>query len=92
MTATPPAVGERFPAQVLEAAGADLGGPIVLYFYPKDDTPTCSRQAVTLNERYDDFLAAGVRLVGISADDTDSHQRFAAQYGLRFPLAPDPER
>jgi len=95
VTATPPAVGEPFPVEALEATGADLSGPVVVYFYPEDDLATeqpttCSRQAMALNQRYGELLEAGVRLVGISTDDLDSHQRFAAQHGLRFPLASDP--
>lgn len=91
MTATSLSVGDRFPLEALRAAGIELAGPTVVYFYPKDDTPTCSMEAVALNRRYDDFLEAGVKVVGVSTDDQDSHRRFTAQHGLRYPLVGDPD-
>jgi peroxiredoxin Q/BCP len=65
------------------------GGPLVLYFYPKDDTPGCTKEAQGFAEAYPDFQAAGIRLVGISKDSAASHDKFKAKYRLPFPLASD---
>jgi len=65
------------------------GGPLVLYFYPRDDTPGCTTEAQGFAEAYGEFQAAGIRLVGISKDSTASHDEFKAKYGLPFPLASD---
>jgi peroxiredoxin Q/BCP len=89
VTATPPSVGDRFPVEALQGAGIEVAGPTVIYFYPQDDTPTCSREAIALNDHYDEFQSAGVEIVGVSTDDQASHHRFAAECGLRFPLVPD---
>ncbi|MGH6905425.1 MAG: peroxiredoxin [Geminicoccaceae bacterium] len=65
------------------------GRPLVLYFYPKDDTPGCTKEAQGFAEAYPEFQAAGIRLLGISKDSTASHDRFKAKYDLPFPLASD---
>jgi peroxiredoxin Q/BCP len=62
---------------------------IVLYFYPKDDSPGCSLEARAFQESYDAFADAGAEVVGISADSVASHRRFAAQQKLSFPLLSD---
>ncbi|MGH6916047.1 MAG: peroxiredoxin, partial [Geminicoccales bacterium] len=67
------------------------GSPLVLYFYPKDDTPGCTKEAQGFAEAYGAFRAAGVEIVGVSKDDVASHERFKAKYGLSFPLASDPD-
>ena len=68
------------------------GRPVALYFYPKDDTPGCTAQACNLRDRTDALDAAGIAVVGVSADDAESHERFAGRYGLPFPLVADPDR
>lgn len=65
---------------------------VLLYFYPKDDTPGCTKQACNLRDHFSALKAAGVAVLGVSADDTDSHERFTEKYDLPFPLLADPER
>ena len=65
------------------------GAPLVLYFYPKDDTSGCTREAQDFTERADDFAAAGASIVGVSRDDMKKHDKFIAKYELRVPLASD---
>lgn len=65
------------------------GQPLVLYFYPKDDTSGCTREAIGFAEAYDRFKAAGGDIVGVSKDDVSSHERFKAKHGLPFTLASD---
>ncbi len=68
------------------------GRPVVLYFYPEDDSGGCVDENIEFSERLDQFTAAGATLVGISPDTIDSHVRFRRKYGLKVPLAADPER
>jgi peroxiredoxin Q/BCP len=71
---------------------ADLKGkPLVLYFYPKDDTPGCTKEAEGFAQAYPAFQAAGIQVVGVSKDSAASHDRFKAKYRLPFPLASDAE-
>jgi peroxiredoxin Q/BCP len=71
---------------------SDLRGkPVVLYFYPKDDTPGCARQACGIRDAWGEFQRAGAEVFGISADTTSSHERFKAKYSLPFPLLADPD-
>jgi peroxiredoxin Q/BCP len=65
---------------------------VVLYFYPKDDTPGCTKEACGFRDRMGDLQALGAVVLGVSADDVASHKRFAEKYGLNFPLLADPER
>jgi thioredoxin-dependent peroxiredoxin len=67
------------------------GKPLVLYFYPKDDTPGCTKEAQGFAEAYPELRAAGVELLGISKDSATSHDRFKAKYQLPFALASDAE-
>ena len=67
------------------------GKPLVLYFYPKDDTPGCTKEAQGFAEAYPELRAAGVELLGISKDSATSHDRFKAKYQLPFALASDVE-
>jgi thioredoxin-dependent peroxiredoxin len=67
------------------------GKPVVLYFYPRDDTSGCTRQACGLRDAWDDFRARGAEVLGISPDDVDSHVRFKQKHGLPFTLLADPE-
>jgi thioredoxin-dependent peroxiredoxin len=68
-----------------------LGKTTVLYFYPADDTPGCTKEACQFNDNLATFNRAGVRVVGISPDGAAKHQRFRDKYGLKFPLLSDPE-
>jgi thioredoxin-dependent peroxiredoxin len=69
---------------------ADFKGKLlVVYFYPKDDTPGCTREAQGFAKSHPEFQAAGVAVVGISKDSAASHDRFKAKYGLPFTLASD---
>lgn len=67
------------------------GRPVVLYFYPKDDTPGCTTQACGIRDAWSEFREAGAEVVGVSPDDVASHRRFAERYGLPFTLVADPE-
>jgi thioredoxin-dependent peroxiredoxin len=71
---------------------SDLRGkPVVLYFYPKDDTPGCTRQACGIRDAYGQFERAGATVLGVSADSQASHERFKSKYSLPFTLLADPE-
>jgi thioredoxin-dependent peroxiredoxin len=67
------------------------GRPVVLYFYPKDDTPGCTIQAQGIRDAYADFEAAGAVVLGISPDDVKRHVKFKQKYDLPFTLLADPE-
>jgi peroxiredoxin Q/BCP len=67
------------------------GKPVVLYFYPKDDTPGCTRQACGIRDAWGEFQRAGAEVFGISADTVASHEKFKTKYELPFPLLADPE-
>lgn len=67
------------------------GKKAVLYFYPKDNTPGCTRQACAFAAAYNDFKAKDVAVIGISKDSVASHQKFAEKHGLPFILLSDPE-
>ncbi len=62
---------------------------VVLYFYPKDDTPGCTKESCEFRDQYEVFKAAGAEVIGISADSPESHQNFAAKYNLPFTLLSD---
>ena len=68
------------------------GKKVVLYFYPKDNTPGCTRQACAFAQSYDGFKTKDVAVIGISRDSVASHLRFAEKYDLPFVLLSDPER
>jgi thioredoxin-dependent peroxiredoxin len=77
--------GERLPA-------AELGGEkTVLYFYPKDDTPGCTKEACAFRDRMADYERAGIRVYGVSLDSPESHRRFREKHNLNFPLLTDEE-
>ena len=67
------------------------GKPVVLYFYPKDDTPGCTVESCEFRDAYDVFRERGAEILGVSPDGEASHQKFKAKYGLPFPLLADPE-
>ncbi|MFZ0170781.1 MAG: peroxiredoxin [Acidimicrobiales bacterium] len=66
------------------------GRGVVVYFYPADDTPGCTKEACQFTERFDGFSKAGVDVVGISPDGADRHRRFREKYGLQVRLLSDP--
>src|ERR671922_1292371 len=71
---------------------SDLRGkPVVLYFYPKDDTPGCTKQACGIRDAYGEFERAGAVVLGVSPDDERSHVKFKEKYDLPFTLLADPE-
>ncbi len=90
--------GDRAPAFTLpdqDGRGVSLddfaGQRVVVYFYPKDETSGCTKEACQFNENLAAFQAAGVPVIGISPDRADRHVRFRTRYGLEFPLLSDPD-
>jgi peroxiredoxin Q/BCP len=91
-------VGDLAPAFSLPTTGggrvalADLQGQtVVLYFYPKDDTPGCTQQAISFGEKADEFAAVGAIVIGVSRDSLASHEKFVTKHGLQVTLASDVE-
>jgi len=71
---------------------ADLRGrKVVLYFYPRDDTPGCTKEACSFRDSSEAYAARGAAVFGVSADSTTSHQKFSSKFGLTFPLLSDPD-
>jgi thioredoxin-dependent peroxiredoxin len=68
------------------------GTPVVLYFYPKDDTPGCTKEACAFSDARTEYEKAGAKVIGVSPDSVTSHQKFADKYGLSFTLVADPEK
>jgi len=87
--------GDKAPAlEVTSSDGSTVdlsspGQPIVLYFYPKDDTSGCTREAQDFTELAGDFKKAGVKVVGVSRDPMKKHEKFISKYDLGVPLASD---
>jgi peroxiredoxin Q/BCP len=67
------------------------GRPVVLYFYPRDDTPGCTREACAFRDAYDEYLARDAVILGVSRDSEESHTKFKAKYELPFTLLSDPD-
>jgi thioredoxin-dependent peroxiredoxin len=67
------------------------GHPVVLYFYPKDDTPGCTTEACEFRDAYDVFRKRGVEVLGVSPDDVRAHEKFKSKYELPFTLLADPD-
>lgn len=65
------------------------GKPVVLYFYPKDDTPGCTKEACSFRDNYQQYLSQGIAVLGVSLDDQASHQQFTEKFNLPFPLLAD---
>lgn len=91
-------VGKKAPSFRLSSgkgeviSSASLSGvPYVIYFYPKDNTPGCTREACDFRDAQKDFAKLGVRVLGVSPDSTTSHQKFSTSYGLNFELLSDPD-
>ncbi len=70
-------------------AGELTGQKTVLYFYPKDDTPGCTKEACAFRDRMNDYAEAGIQVYGVSLDSPESHREFREKYGLNFPLLTD---
>ena len=87
--------GDKVPAiEVTASDGTNLnlaapGKPLVLYFYPRDDTSGCTREAQDFTALAEDFAKAGVKVVGVSRDAMKSHEKFIGKYGLAVPLVSD---
>jgi len=89
--------GDKAPKFTLEDQDAKrvslkdfAGAPVVLYFYPADDTPGCTKEACQFNDNLRAFNRAGVKVVGISPDGAEKHTKFRSKFGLKFPLLSDP--
>lgn len=65
------------------------GSKVVLYFYPKDNTPGCTAEACSLRDNYSLLMKKGFKIIGVSADDEKSHKKFIEKFALPFPLIPD---
>jgi len=96
---TRPKVGEKAPDfKSKDQDGKEIslsqfkGKKIVLYFYPKDDTPGCTAQACNLRDNYQELLREGYVVLGVSSDDETSHQAFKQKYSLPFPLIADTDK
>jgi peroxiredoxin Q/BCP len=68
------------------------GGPLILYFYPADFTPGCTKEACSFRDLHQDLMKAKLRVVGVSPQDVASHRKFADEHGLNFPLLADPDK
>lgn len=68
------------------------GSKVVLFFYPKDNTPGCTAEACNLRDNYQALLNKGYKVIGVSADDLKSHQKFSEKFDLPFPLLPDTDK
>ncbi|WJF88954.1 peroxiredoxin [Paraburkholderia bonniea] len=91
------AVDQPVPDFTASATGADItlsslrGKKVVLYFYPKDNTPGCTTESLQFRDLYPEFQAAGAEIIGISRDSLRSHDNFKAKLELPFPLISDPQ-
>jgi peroxiredoxin Q/BCP len=65
---------------------------VVLYFYPRDFTPVCTKEACGFRDIYDELAGNDTEVIGVSVDDAASHARFASKYGVKFPLVADPDK
>jgi thioredoxin-dependent peroxiredoxin len=91
-------VGKKAPAFTLMADDgkkvklSDLkGSPVVLYFYPKDDTPGCTKEACAFRDRKAEMEQLGAKVLGVSSDTVESHVKFRDKFNLNFPLLADPD-
>lgn len=91
-------VGERFPAFILSDENGQTfdsaileGVTFVLYFYPRDNTPGCTKEALGFNDIYKKLMVRNIPIIGVSKDSPESHRKFADKNGLRFKLLSDPE-
>lgn len=94
-----PEVGEKAPEFNFENKDGDIkklsefqGKKIILYFYPKDNTPGCTAQACSLRDSYQQLQSDNIEVIGVSADDMKKHEKFSDKYNLPFILVPDTEK
>ena len=93
-------VGDKIPYfKALDSKGNDFEStafigqkPVVIYFYPKDDTPGCTAEACSFRDQYEDFKDFGAEIIGISSDSVTSHEKFASKYKLPFLLLSDEKK
>jgi len=92
-------VGDRAPAFTLAGTGDRTyslsefaGRPVVLVFYPGDDTPVCTKQLNSYNSEFEQFEALDAQVLGISAQGLESHEKFSGKHGFRFPLLADTDK
>ena len=92
-------IGTKAPAFTLPDQNGNMhslsdyaGKKVILYFYPKDNTPGCTKQACGFADRYPQFLEKGAVVLGVSKDSVSSHKNFEQKYALPFPLLSDPEK
>lgn len=93
-------VGDKVPNFIAkDASGATFDSstligvkPVVIYFYPKDDTPGCTTQACSFRDQYEDFKDLGSEVIGVSGDSSSSHQKFSEKYKLPFTLLSDHDK
>lgn len=92
-------VGDAAPEFTLQGSGGAnyalssfRGSPVVLVFYPADDSPVCTRQLNSYNNELDAFNSVGAQVLAVSSQDVESHDGFAARHGLRFPLLADTDK
>ncbi len=92
-------VGDRAPEFTLAGTGGVshslsdfVGRPVVLVFYPGDDTPVCTKQLNSYNNDLDEFDGVGAQVLAISAQDVSSHDKFSGKHGFKFPLLADPDK
>ena len=92
----PPKIGNKAPDFTLPATGGEKlklsslrGGPVVLYFYPKDNTPGCTREGQDFRDRHADFAGHDATVLGVSRDSERTHENFKAKHGLPFALLAD---
>ncbi len=92
------AVGNKAPLFSLKGTGGDwsltdaVGGPVVIYFYPRDNTPGCTQEGESFTSHFAQFKKAGGKIVGISADSIESHEKFKKKMGFPFDLLSDPDQ
>jgi thioredoxin-dependent peroxiredoxin len=88
--------GDKAPDFLIEKAGlkksAIKGKKVILYFYPKDNTPGCTAESCDLRDNYDDLKAKGFEVIGVSPDSEKSHENFKTKHNLPFGLVPDTEK
>lgn len=93
-------IGDRIPefsaknqnGNSFESASIIGKKPVVIYFYPKDNTPGCTTQACSFRDQYEDFKDLGAEVIGISSDSIDSHEKFSKQFKLPFILLSDADK
>ncbi len=93
------AIGDQAPDFTLDGTGSTSyslasyrGKPVVLVFYPGDDTPVCTKQLNSYNNEFEQFADVGAQVLAISAQNVPSHDKFSSKYGFKFPLLADPDK